>query len=113
MPKNIDYDIIVIGAGCGGLSAAVCAAKEGKKVLLLERHNSPGGLSSSFGRGRFEFDTSLNQLCGFGEGAELGDIAKIANETGINKKIKWISIPSAFRHRNSDSTPPSPDCLCR
>ncbi len=97
MSKNIDYDIIVIGAGCGGLSAAVCAVKQGYKVLLLERHNSVGGVTSSFVRGRFEFDTSLNQLCGFGEGAELGDIAKIANETGINKKIKWISIPSAFR----------------
>ena len=53
------YDIIVIGAGCGGLTAAACAAKEGKKVLLLERHNAPGGFSSSFVRGRFEFDISL------------------------------------------------------
>ena len=43
-----NYDIIVIGAGCGGLTAAACAAKEGKKVLLLERHNTPGGFASGF-----------------------------------------------------------------
>ena len=49
------YDAVVIGAGNGGLAAACRMAKGGKKTLLVERHNLPGGCASSFRRGRFEF----------------------------------------------------------
>ena len=80
-----NYDIIVIGAGCGGLTAAACAAKEGKKVLLLERHNTPGGFASSFIRGRFEFDISLHQLCGFSQSSGLGEVRQIFDYLGISK----------------------------
>ncbi len=97
MSNITNYDIIVIGAGCGGLSAAVCAAKEGKKTLLLERHNSPGGFASSFVRGRFEFDVSLHQLCGFSKEAGLGETRQLFDYMGISDKIKWTDIPDAFR----------------
>ena len=46
------YDVIVIGAGNGGLAAAANCAKAGLSTLLLERHNIPGGSASSFVRGR-------------------------------------------------------------
>ncbi len=97
MLKNKDYDIIVIGAGCGGLTAATCAAKEGKKVLLIERHNLPGGFNTSFVRGRFEFEVSLNQLCGFSDEAGLGETRHILDEIGVSNKIKWASIRNAYR----------------
>ena len=48
MSENI-YDIIIIGGGCAGLTAAVYARRAGKTVLLLE-NNSFGG-QISFGRG--------------------------------------------------------------
>ena len=44
------YDAVVIGAGNGGLAAACRMAKGGKKTLLVERHNLPGGCASSFRR---------------------------------------------------------------
>ena len=37
------YDIIAIGAGHNGLTAAAYLAKAGKKVLVLERKGHPGG----------------------------------------------------------------------
>lgn len=92
-----NYDIIVIGAGCGGLTAAACAAKEGKKVLLIERHNTPGGFASSFIRGRFEFDISLHQLCGFSHSSGLGELRRIFDYLGISEKIRWSDIPHAYR----------------
>ena len=102
-----NYDIIVIGAGCGGLTAAACAAKEGKKVLLLERHNTPGGFASSFIRGRFEFDISLHQLCGLGNTSGLGETRQIFDYLGISEKIKWSQIPEAYRliTKSSDGSP--------
>jgi hypothetical protein len=57
-----EYDCIVIGAGNGGLVGALNLVKNGKKVLLLEKHNVPGGCATTFVRGRFEFDVALHQL---------------------------------------------------
>lgn len=48
------YDCVIIGAGNGGMSAACRLALAGKKILLVEKHNMPGGCASSFIRGRFE-----------------------------------------------------------
>jgi len=50
-----DYEVIVIGAGFGGLSCAAACAKQGKKVLVLEKKNHTGGTSSVFYRKGFGF----------------------------------------------------------
>jgi len=44
------YDAIVIGAGLGGLSVATMLARQRLSVLLLERHNVPGGYATKPGR---------------------------------------------------------------
>ncbi|HML47594.1 MAG TPA: FAD-dependent oxidoreductase, partial [Clostridia bacterium] len=38
-----DYDVVVIGAGPGGLPAALAAAREGMRVLLVDRAGALGG----------------------------------------------------------------------
>ena len=42
-------DVVVIGGGCGGLGAAVFAARSGMKVILVEQYGVPGGMSSMGG----------------------------------------------------------------
>ena len=59
---NRKYDAVVIGAGNGGLTAAVRLAQNGVKTLLVEKHNLPGGFATSFRRGRFEFEASLKSI---------------------------------------------------
>ena len=49
------YDVIVIGAGFGGLSCASKLAKNGKKVLLLEKNPHCGGTSHIFHRSGYAF----------------------------------------------------------
>ena len=89
------YDVIVIGAGNGGLAAAVTCAKAGLSTLLLERHNIPGGSASSFVRGRFEFEPSLHELCGVGTPERPGEIEKRFNRFGA--KVNWLKHDSTFR----------------
>lgn len=91
-----EYDVVVIGAGNAGLSAACKMAKSGKKTLLLERHNLPGGCATSFRRGRFEFETSLHELCDYGPPSDPGEVRKLLNdEYGLD--IRWCEVPDTFR----------------
>ena len=47
------YDVVVIGAGNGGLVAAIRVLQAGHSCLLLGKHNLPGGFAHRFKRGRF------------------------------------------------------------
>ena len=56
------YDIVVIGSGLAGMTAANVLARDGQKVLLVERHYKLGGLATWFWRGKHQhiFDISLH-----------------------------------------------------
>ncbi len=56
------YDYIIIGSGMGGLSAANFLAKYGKRVLVLEKHDKPGGIVTSFKRKGTQFDLGIESL---------------------------------------------------
>ena len=54
------YDIIVIGGGLGGLTAANRLARAGYRVLLAEQHIQLGGLATCFKRKGHIFDVALH-----------------------------------------------------
>lgn len=90
------YDLIVIGAGNSGLMTACRASKLGLKVLVIEKHNLPGGAATSFVRGRFEFDAALHEIPDFGEGESRGELGKLFDELGI--KVEMFPVKDAFRY---------------
>lgn len=95
------YDAIVIGAGNGGISAAVALAQGGVKPLVLERHNLPGGMASSFVRGRFEFDASIH--CLFYEFQGYKDIWD--GYMGIDPNLEEITSGITYSHIDADGKP--------
>jgi prolycopene isomerase len=92
-----DYDVVVVGAGLGGLSAATFLSKEGKRVLLIERQSVPGGYASSFIRGRFEFEVSLHELSGLGTTADKGPLYRLLDSAGVLKRVEFLPIPEFYR----------------
>lgn len=73
------FDVVIIGAGISGLTAASLLAKNGIKVCVLEKHNIIGGYLQGFERKEFVFDTAIHWLnqCG-----EQGTVTKIFRYLG-------------------------------
>lgn len=59
------FDVIVIGAGMSGLAAGIRLALFDKNVIILERHNAPGGLNSFYSIQGRKFDVGLHALTNF------------------------------------------------
>lgn len=89
------FDAIVIGAGNGGLSCALSLLKETKSVLLIEKNDYPGGVASSFTRGRFEFETALHELGDLGSPSEPGEVRKLFQSYGLD--LAWLPVEDCFR----------------
>ncbi|MCM1514852.1 MAG: NAD(P)-binding protein [Paraprevotella sp.] len=66
-------DIIVIGSGLGGLEVALTMAREGRRVMVLERQHQPGGCMQSYRRGKLRLDTGLHYVGGLEPGGQLYD----------------------------------------
>jgi prolycopene isomerase len=69
-----ECDIIVIGAGIAGLTAAALLSKSGLKVVLLDKQSRPGGYFMGFKRKGFTFDSSIQWLNGCNESGYAGRI---------------------------------------
>jgi prolycopene isomerase len=61
------YDVLVIGAGLSGLTAAALLAKRGLRVAVADLSQNPGGSCGIFRRGAVTFDQGSAMLFGFGE----------------------------------------------
>jgi phytoene desaturase len=56
------FDVIVVGAGTGGLTAAAILARRGKKVLVVDQHSVAGGNATIFRRRGYEFDIGIHYI---------------------------------------------------
>lgn len=77
------FDTIIIGSGVGGLAAAICLARAGQKVLVLEQHYVPGGWSHSFTLGGQRFSPGVHYVGLLDEGQTTHELYRslgIAND---------------------------------
>jgi phytoene desaturase len=79
----MELDTIIIGSGAGGLSAAICLARAGQQVLVLEQHDVPGGWCHSFYLDGHRFTPGVHYIGLMGKGestSELYEGLGIAND---------------------------------
>ena len=88
------YDVIVIGGGHNGLVTAALLAKQGRRVILLERRHQLGGcLRRGFGRPGFERIRGLLSERGGREGERLQGEESSPREGGSESKHRRVVPP--------------------
>ncbi|MFA9557767.1 phytoene desaturase family protein [Evansella sp. AB-rgal1] len=96
MPKKRmkdKYDIIIVGAGIGGLGAATYLAQEGYSVLVLEKHYRVGGYAHSFRRNKYIFDSAVRIVAGAEGDGLLHDLLRKA---GLDDTLPFIKLDEVY-----------------
>ena len=88
------YDVIVIGGALAGLSSALMLADKGLDVLVLERHNLPGGIATSFVRGGIEIEAALHEMMSIGPKENRLKVGKFLDDMGVD--INWLPVPECY-----------------
>ncbi len=94
--SSITYDAIVIGSGAGGLTTAVALAQAGKKVLVLEQHDRPGGWTHSFTLEGYRFSPGVHYI---GDLQEGGHLRAIYDGLGVSQDLTFCELnPDGYDH---------------
>jgi phytoene dehydrogenase-like protein len=91
------YDVVVIGAGLGGLTAAAILARAGRKVLVIERSNSVGGAASSYKSGDLFIEGSLQETSDPRDPRDPKH--HVLTRAGVLDAVKWIPAGSLYEAR--------------
>ncbi len=96
------HDVIVVGAGIGGLTAAALLADRGLSVLVLDQHYLAGGFCTSWprfvrrgdNRLRYVFDAGVHDVSGLGP---RGPVRALLERLGIEDRIEWRRMTHEYR----------------
>jgi hypothetical protein len=104
-----EYDVIVIGAGVGGLSCAALCSKYGLKTLCLEAHDTAGGAAHSFSRYSsaskttpFRFDSGPSLITGLSSKG-TNPLRQVLDAIGTADDIDWRTYDGWLVHDLADS----------
>ena len=87
------YDTIIIGSGMGSLTTGAILAKEGQKVLILERHYTAGGFTHVFKRKGYEWDVGIHYI---GEVQRPNSVVKRLFDYISDAKIEWADMGEVY-----------------
>jgi len=92
--KRDSYDVVVVGAGMGGLTAAALLAKSGLQVLLVDKNDRAGGYAQSMERGGFTFDLAVHLISGCNEG---GTVRSVLDDLDVLDEAEFIKPATFYR----------------
>lgn len=87
------YDTIIVGSGMGGLATGAILAKEGQKVLVLERHYTAGGFTHVFKRKGYEWDVGVHYI---GDVDRPTSAVRKLFDYVTDGKLKWADLGEVY-----------------
>lgn len=93
------YDAIVVGSGLGGLSAAALLARRGRSVLVVERHDRPGGYAHAFRRRGYRFDSAVHMVSGCEPSPLAGGsvLHRLLTALGVRDECDFARVDPCYR----------------
>ena len=91
------YDVIVIGAGLGGLTAAALLARAGRKTLLIERNHGVGGAASTYKSGDLIVEASLHETSDPHDPVDPKH--HVLARAGVLNEVEWVPTGSLYEVR--------------
>lgn len=91
-----DFDDVVIGSGMAGLAVASLLANDGRRVGVLEAHDSPGGYAHSFRVKDYRFCAQVHYIFHCGEGESIHELL---TTLGVADEVPFLRLdPEGFDH---------------
>ena len=101
-------DVIVIGSGIGGLTAAALLQERGISTLVFEKNRYPGGSCSSFQRQGYRFDAGASVFYGFGDNSTSGTLnlhTRIFRKLGVEVQTIFDPVQIHYHLPNGFALP--------
>ena len=90
------YQVVIIGGALAGMSAALQLQAKGiTDILILEKHNLPGGLATDFVRNGFEIEATLHEMMSIGPKDHRLKVGQFFDDMGVD--IDWLPVPECYR----------------
>ncbi|MFJ6521123.1 phytoene desaturase family protein [Streptomyces filamentosus] len=86
------YDAVVIGSGAGGLTTAVCLARQGRRVAVFERHYTAGGYTHAYRRRGWEWDVGIHYVGQLGRGEPV----RVLSDYLTGGALRWAPLGDPY-----------------
>jgi phytoene dehydrogenase-like protein len=95
-PAQTVYDDLIVGTGMSALTLGALLAQSGRRVLMLEAHEYPGGYAHTFPMGDYRFCAQVHYIFGCGEG---GTVRRFLDRVGLTSEVEFEQLePDGYDH---------------
>lgn len=98
------YDVVVIGAGIGGLTCGALLAQAGRSVLVLEADQRPGGFAQNLTEAGYDFDLALHVIMSLGREGPFGEglFHAVLRQLGVEDEVEHVALDPFYAVRLED-----------
>jgi len=96
MTPTLDCDDLVMGSGMAGLAVAARLAHAGRRVIVVEAHDAPGGYAHTFDLGPYRFCAQVHYIFGCRPG---GSVHALLEDLDLIDQVPFIELdPDGYDH---------------